>query len=160
MASNMPVPVSPSVAPGFAGGGQVSALTEFLDLYPTLCELAGLPIPVHVEGKSLVPFLRGDDVTLHEAAITQMLRRSGKNATMGWSLRTRRYRYQEWRIANLGNNKPVFGKEPIAVELYDYGTDPLERENVADRPGYASVLKTRQQLFDKLLPHLPRAQRP
>ena len=147
-------------APGFVGGGQVTALTEFLDLYPTLCELAGLPIPAHVEGKSLVPLLRGEDVTLHEAAITQMLRRSGKNATMGWSLRTRRYRYLEWRIANLGNNKPVFGKEPIAVELYDYGTDPLERENLADRPEYARVLKTRQQLFDKLLPHLPRAQRP
>ena len=147
-------------APGFAGGRRVTALTEFLDLYPTLCELADLPTPSHAEGKSLVPLLRGDDVTLHEAAVTQMLRSADQNATMGWSLRTPRYRYLEWRSANLNNTPPVFGKEPLAIELYDYEADVLERENLAGRPDYARVLKTQQQLFDKLLPHLPQAKRP
>lgn len=122
-------------------------------------ELAGLPIPAHVEGKSLVPLLRGDNVTLHEAAITQMIRGTGKNVTMGWSLRTPRYRYLEWRNADFSGNEPAFANDPLAVELYDYRTDPLERKNLADGPGYAAVLKTQQRLFDRLLPHLPKAQR-
>ena len=122
-------------------------------------ELAGLPIPAHVEGKSLVPLLRGDNVTLHEAATTQMIHGTGKNVTMGWSLRTPRYRYLEWRNADFSGNETAFANDPLAVELYDYRTDPLERKNLADGPGYAAVLKTQQRLFDRLLPHLPKAQR-
>jgi arylsulfatase A-like enzyme len=142
--------------PGFAEGKRVSALTEFLDVYPTLCELAGLPIPAHVEGKSLVPLLRGENVTLHEAALTQMSHRRGKNGTMGWSLRTSRYRYIEWRSADFSADKPVFGSHTPATELYDYESDPLDRENLARKTEHAAVLKEQQALFDKLLPHLPK----
>jgi arylsulfatase A-like enzyme len=142
-------------APGVAGGKRVTALTEFLDVYPTLCELAGLPIPSHAEGRSLVPLMRGEDVTLHEAALTQMSHGRGKGGTMGWSLRTPRYRYIEWRSADFGADKPVFGNHAQATELYDYETDPLERENLASKPAHAAVLKQHQALLDRLLPHLP-----
>ena len=129
-------------APKFSGVNRVTALTEFLDVYPTLCELAGLPIPSHAEGKSLVPLMRGEDVTLHEAALTQMSHGRGKNATMGWSIRTSRYRFIEWRAADFSADKPVFGDHAQAVELYDYETDPLERENLADKAEHAAVLKS------------------
>jgi iduronate 2-sulfatase len=142
-------------APGVDGGKRVTALTEFLDVYPTLCELAGLPIPSHAEGRSLVPLMRGEDVLLHEAALTQMSRGRGKNGTMGWSIRTPRHRYIEWRAADFSADKPVFGNHAQAVELYDYETDPLERENLAGKAEQAAVLKTHQALFDRLLPHLP-----
>jgi iduronate 2-sulfatase len=142
-------------APGVAGGKRVTALTEFLDVYPTLCELAGLPIPSHAEGKSLVPLMRGEDVTLHEAALTQMSHGRGKNGTMGWSIRTPRYRYIEWRAADFSADKPVFGNHAQATELYDYATDPLERKNLADKVDRANLVKQHQVLFDQLLPHLP-----
>ena len=143
-------------APGVTGGKRVTALTEFLDVYPTLCELAGLPIPAHAEGKSLVPLMRGEDVTLHAAALTQMTHGRGKNGTMGWSIRTPRYRYIEWRAADFSADKPFFGNHARATELYDYETDPLERENLADKAEHAAVVKEHQALFNNLLPHLPR----
>jgi arylsulfatase A-like enzyme len=130
-------------------------LTEFLDVYPTLCELAGLPMPSHAEGKSLVPLMRGEDVNLHDAALTQMSLGRGKNATMGWSIRTPRYRYIEWRAADFSADKPVFGNHAQATELYDYATDPLERENLAGKADHANFVKQHQVRFDQLLPHLP-----
>ena len=142
-------------APGVSGGKRVTSLTEFLDVYPTLCELAGLPIPAHVEGRSLTPLMHGHDTILHEAAITQMSHGRGANATMGWSIRTSRYRYIEWRAADFSALKPRFGDRPQAMELYDYQTDPQERENLADKADYTTVVKQHQDLFDRLLPHLP-----
>jgi arylsulfatase A-like enzyme len=142
-------------APGFSGGINATGLTEFLDVYPTLCELAGVPRPTHVEGKSLVPVMRGEAVSIHKAAMTQMSRGTGKNATMGWSMRTARYRYIEWRSADFSREKPVFGNQTLAVELYDYQTDPLERKNIAAKVESAALLKEQQRLFDSLLPHLP-----
>jgi arylsulfatase A-like enzyme len=143
-------------APGFSGGVKASGLTEFLDVYPTLCELAGLPTPTHVEGKSLVTLMRGKEVSIHKAAMTQMSRGTGKHATMGWSMRTSRYRYIEWRSADFSHEKPVFGSQTLAIELYDYQTDPHERENIAGKAECAALLAEQQRLFDDLLPHLPR----
>ena len=143
-------------APGFSRGINATGLTEFLDVYPTLCELAGVPTPTHVEGKSLVPLMRGEEVFIHKAAMTQMSRGTGKNATMGWSMRTSRYRYIEWRSADFSQEKPVFGNQTLAVELYDYHADPLERENIAAKVESAALLKKQQRLFDDLLPYLPR----
>jgi iduronate 2-sulfatase len=142
-------------APGFTGGNRVTVLSEFLDVYPTLCQLAGLAIPAHVEGRSLVPLMRGEDVTLHEAALTQMSHGRGKNGTMGWSIRTPRYRYIEWRAADFSADKPVIGNRVQATELYDYATDPLESRNLADSADRVNLVIQHQVLFDQLLPHLP-----
>jgi arylsulfatase A-like enzyme len=142
-------------APGVSGGRQVTTLTELLDIYPTLCELAGIPVPTHVEGKSLVPLLNGEEVALHETAVTQMTRGRGKNATMGWSLRTSRHRYIEWRPVDLSGDRPVFSEVVYSIELYDYKSDPRERKNVATDSEYAVVIDQHQILFDKLLTHLP-----
>ena len=96
-----------------------------------------------------------EDAKLHEAALTQMSSGRGKNATMGWSLRTPQYRYIEWRSADFSADKPVFGNRAKAIELYDYQTDPQERENLADKTDHAALVKLHQALFDQLLPHLP-----
>ncbi|MCU0873030.1 MAG: sulfatase [Pirellulaceae bacterium] len=146
-------------APGISGGRRVTALTEFLDVYPTLCELAGLPRPKHLEGKSLVPILHGDQAAVHEAAITQMGRRAGKDSRMALAIRTQRYRYIEWRPAGLDSDKPSFSGKVEAVELYDYEADPRERQNLAASPEYETVLAEHQALFDRLLPHLPSRER-
>ena len=137
---------------------QVGALTEFLDVYPTLCDLAGLPIPAHVQGKSLVPLMRGETDKLHEAAISEMSP-GAKKGVMGWTLRTPRYRYIEWRKAKLDGENPVFSGEVLSTEFYDYEKDPIERENLAKQPEYAQVVQEHQALFDRLLPHLPPRQK-
>jgi len=142
-------------APGLKPVARTEALTEFLDVYPTLCELAGLPIPDHVQGKSLVPLMRGETEKLHEAAISQMSPGAKKNL-MGWTLRTPRYRYIEWREAKLDGETPVLTGKVLATELYDYETDPQERINLAGQPGHAKALKEQQSLFDRLLPNLPK----
>jgi arylsulfatase A-like enzyme len=138
---------------------RVTALVEFVDIYPTLCELADLPVPESVEGKSLVPLICGGNAPLHEAAISQMSPRPAKDGVMGWTLRAPRYRYIEWRRADLSIDPPRITDQVESVELYDYQADPLERENLAGKTEHASMLKEQQALFDKLLPDVPKAAR-
>jgi len=91
-------------------GGQLSkrtrteSIVELLDLYPTLAELCGLPAPQGVEGTSLIPVLKNPRATVKEAALTQHPRpayfdRDSPMApdAMGYSIRTDRFRYTEWR---------------------------------------------------------------
>ncbi len=54
-----------------AAGKSTSAITELLDIYPTLCELAGLPIPEHCEGSSLTTLLDNPDAERWKPAISQ-----------------------------------------------------------------------------------------
>jgi arylsulfatase A-like enzyme len=159
-------------APSVGKGVRTTSLTEFLDVYPTLCELAGLPKPSHLAGKSLVPVMRDPGTQIHEAAITQsntvdsqmsnqlvgglINENAPINSHMGWTLRTSRYRYIEWRDAVLNGNEHVFGAKPVGIELYDYEKDPLERENLAGKVEYQKVLQEHQDLFDRRLSYLPK----
>jgi arylsulfatase A-like enzyme len=143
-------------APGEKQKPRVSSVVELLDIYPTLCDLAGVPLPAHLEGRSLAPLMRGENTTLHEAAISQMSHGAVKDGVMGWTLRTPRYRYIEWRRADLSTDTPRITDQVESVELYDYQTDPQERENLADKTDHAAVLEEQQAIFDKLLPHLPK----
>ena len=107
-------------------GQSTAALAELLDLYPTLSELAGLPKPKHLEGKSLVPVLHNPKATIKTAAYTQHPRPAyfkGKPEAMGYSLRTADARYTEWRDWKTGRL--------LARELYDHTVDPGENHNVA-----------------------------
>jgi len=118
------------VAPGAKGNGQRSpGLVELLDIYPTLCDLAGLPVPekTSLQGKSLRPLLEDPRATLHDAAFTQA--RRGANAEhWGRSVRTDRWRCTEWDEGRNG------------IELYDHASDPGEFTNLANDPRHAAVL--------------------
>lgn len=128
-----------------ANGKPCNALVEFVDLYPTLCELAALPVPTGLAGKSLVPLLTGAATTVKDAAFSQFPRKHEGHDYMGYAMRTERYRYIEWLDA-------VSGKV-VAQELYDHQTDPGESENRAVRPENAAVLA---QLSVQLWKTLPR----
>ena len=104
-----------------APGAKTRALTEFVDIYPSLCELAGLPVPPRLEGTSFAPLMDVPDRAWKTAAFSQYPR----GQLMGYSMRTDRYRYTEW--ARLG-------EPPAAVELYDHSEDPGEDVNVAGSP--------------------------
>ncbi|MDG2123618.1 MAG: sulfatase, partial [Verrucomicrobiales bacterium] len=117
-------------APGRAGNGERSeALVELVDLYPTLAELAGLPVGEQLEGTSFVSLLDNPDERWKRAAFTQFTR--GKRR--GYSIASGDYRYVEWY--EVGTAKL------LARELYDHREDVGERRNLAvERPGVARRL--------------------
>ncbi len=128
MAARVPLIVS---APGQKSAGmKTNALVEFVDVYPTLCELAGLPLPENLEGISFVPLLNAPDKPWKTAAFTQVVH----GAVMGDSVRTTRYRFTRWHPIKTPS-------ETTALELYDLGADPAERENIAARPEYAALVR-------------------
>ncbi len=111
-------------APGASSNGRsCRALVEFVDLYPTLCALAELPIPEQLEGKSLVPLLADTEGKVKDAAFSQFERRHQDRQYMGYAMRTEDYRYIEWLEAETG--------AVAARELYDHRRDPQENQNLA-----------------------------
>lgn len=113
--------------PGAAGNGRAcERVVEFIDLFPTLVEAAGLEAPEGLEGRSLLPLLH-DPVAAHEGgAVTQILRPADSRLpapVMGRSIRTERWRYTEWNGGEAGR------------ELYDHEADPQEFKNLAKDPG-------------------------
>jgi iduronate 2-sulfatase len=139
-------------APGMANGSRTESLAELLDIYPTLVDLCGLPAPTGVEGTSLVPVLKNPATSVKQFALTQHPRpayydRDAANPTvMGYSLRTDRHRYTEWRDWKTGVTQ--------ARELYDHQTDPDETKNIADDPKYAAVVQASAKLLNGLKPHV------
>ena len=65
-----------------------TALVEFVDIYPTLCELASLPIPKTLEGKSLAPLLTDASAKVKDAAFSQFPRNHEGRDYMGYAMRT------------------------------------------------------------------------
>ena len=115
-------------APGMKDAGKpTDALVEFVDIYPTLCELAGLPLPDHLEGTSLVPVLNDAGRKWKSAAFSQYPR-----YVMGYSMRTDRYRFTLW-MKNDGQAE--------AIELYDHRVDPSENNNIAGSPENTELVK-------------------
>lgn len=122
-------------APAAAGNGRhTRSLAEFVDIYPTLCELAGLPVPGVLEGKSLVPILSDPLAKVKDAAFSQFPREVNGRQYMGYAMRTDRYRYIEWLDAVDG--------QIAARELYDHATDAQENENLAGRDEHGELLES------------------
>jgi iduronate 2-sulfatase len=120
------------VAPGQRGGQRSAAIVEFVDIYPTLCDLAGIPRPAHLEGESLVPLLDEPALPTRKPAY-QVYPRKVKTLgpLLGHAVRTDRWRYVEWRQNDGGI---------AARELYDMREDPLETVNVAADANRADVV--------------------
>ena len=111
-------------APAVANGKQrIGALTEFIDIYPSLCELAELPLPAHLEGESFVPRLKEPSLPGKATAIGRF--------KQGDTIRTDQFRFSEYT-----NTK---GKR-IGRMLYDHRSDPAENVNIAEREEKADVV--------------------
>ena len=117
---------------------------EFVDIYPTLCDLAGLPIPDGLHGVSLQPVMEDPSVIVKPTAVSQYHRRADGKHVMGYSHRDQRYRYIEWIEMDYHGGEtsgPV-----VAKELYDYEKDPTETKSLVDDPAYAKVLSRMEKL--------------
>lgn len=116
---------------------RTKALVEFVDIYPSLAQLAGLPLPLHLEGTSFAPLFENPHQPWKKAAFSQY-QRPGKDRFMGRSIRTDRWRYTEWTTGN---------GVSAGVELYDEEKDPKENVNIANDPANAaSVADLAKQL--------------
>jgi len=117
-------------APGAAGNGQsCRRIVEFVDIYPTLVDWAGLPVPGYLAGRSLRPLLVDPLAEWNGAAVTQILRPADSRLSepvMGRSIRTDRWRYTDWNEGKAG------------IELYDHYSDPMEFDNLAADPDAAA----------------------
>jgi arylsulfatase A-like enzyme len=138
-------------------GSKYNGLTEFVDVYPTLVDLAGFELPDHLHGKSLVPAFSDLEATIKEAAFSQFLRgRFGRarkvyegKEFMGYALRTDRYRYVEWYDWNPEMETSVRFRE---AELYDHETDPEENQNIVGDQRKIKLVETLSKKLKKQFP--------
>ena len=129
--------------PGVTTSGTVTeAMIEYVDIYPTLSELAGLRVPDELDGLSLVPVLRDPCLPGRQAVLSQFARPFSRSVpeVMGYSIRTQTYRYTRWLEWT--------DKKVLAEELYDYtcpenvdqlGSYQVEKENLVQDPAYARI---------------------
>ena len=131
--------------------GKTSSLTEFVDVFPTICDLAGVAVPKNLDGKSLKPLMLNNKTKGKEYAISQYPRKLKKaemaklgytdSKMMGYSLRTDQYRYTIW-MNNFTSNDTFNESQVYASEMYDYVKDPLEKVNVVKDKNYTSISAT------------------
>ena len=127
-----------------APGKSCDRVVELLDLYPTVADLCSLKLAHPVDGLSLTKHLDDPTLPFKKGAYTQVTRPGPKKeGIMGYSVRTERWRYNEWDEGKKG------------YELYDHQNDPKEHKNLADD---VSLKKVIDEL--KLLLREPRKQRP
>lgn len=120
--------------------GISSSPTEFVDVFPTICDLAGIKLPNTLDGESLVPVMSGEKERVKEFAVSQFHRNGN---LMGYAFRNERYRYIVWFKSNFKKDEvgPFDEELVVARELYDYTKDPLEMINVIDEKKYAAMRK-------------------
>lgn len=132
----------PKSLASLGAGKRCDAPVEFVDVYPTLAEICGLPTPGNLDGSSLKNFLENPSAPSSDVAISQYPRRdsdTGKDL-MGYSIRDNRWRVIFWRDRN--------GSAIIATELYDEQNDPAETVSLASNPEHKALLES----FAKHLP--------
>ncbi len=131
-ANHVPLLIAaPGVTPGVRAG-----LAEQVDIYPTLCDLAGLPRPRQLQGRSLKPMLDDPTAKGRQVAISTMVAPHTK--LTGHSVRTDAFRYITW-------------EQNGGELLYDLRTDPDELHNLADQPAQADRMK---RMRERLAAHL------
>lgn len=134
--------------PGQEKGVRSDALTELIDMFPTLCDMAGVEKADYLQGTSMVPLVEDPDREWKKAAFSQFRRRArvskDGNEYMGYSMQTDQYHYIEWYEWDNGKKSKGALK---ARELYDHESDPQENQNIADEAGMEDIVN---QLSEQL----------
>jgi arylsulfatase A-like enzyme len=119
--------------------GRTTAFALNIDIPPTLLDVAGVPVPPSMQGRSLVPLARGQapadwrtDVWIEHLMMEPSIRKHE-------GVRTARYRYSRY-----------FEAEPVLEELYDLQSDPLETVNLVSSPAHRETLRALRVRTDEL----------
>lgn len=138
---------------GFTGGKVADAMVSHLDIYPTLCEVLGLPKPGWLEGRSLLPLVRGEQAEIREELFAEVSYHAAYEPKR--AVRTQRWKYsrrfddrgkenlpncddgltKSHLLENGWRERPV-----VREELYDLTFDPGERHNLAPEPAQSATL--------------------
>ncbi|MCY4021340.1 MAG: sulfatase-like hydrolase/transferase [Chloroflexi bacterium] len=113
----------------FVGGGRISQLVSLIDLPPTLLDAAGIVVPDHMRGRSILPLVRGDDVEWPDEVFLQM-----SESQLGRAIRSKRWKYAVSAPEKSGWDD-AGSDSYVESELYDLFADPEELRNLA---GYES----------------------
>jgi N-sulfoglucosamine sulfohydrolase len=147
---------------GFAGGKVIDAPVSHLDVYPTICELAGVESPAWLQGESLMPLVHGEVASLHEAIFAEVTFHAAYEPQR--AVRTERWKYirrfDDYRYPVLANcddseTKELlveagWGQRPVAREqLYDLLLDPMEGNNLAAEAECAEPLAEMRGRLDR-----------
>ncbi|MGO9489139.1 MAG: sulfatase [Solirubrobacteraceae bacterium] len=139
---------------GFSGGKVNDALVSHLDIYPTVCELAGIDLPDFLQGRSLLPLVQGETTSLRSELFAEMTWHAAYEPQR--AVRTERWKY----IRRFGDRRtPVLANcddspsKTLLIEngwaehmipfeqLYDLVFDPNEADDLAGDPGRAETLQ-------------------
>ena len=139
---------------GFEGGKVCDALVSQIDVFPTVCELAGIERPPWLQGRSIMPLIRGEAEEVNEAVFSEVTYHAAYEPLR--CVRTKRWKYVRRYDARGRPNLPNcddspskdlwlahdWRKRPLArEELYDLAFDPNEAHNLAGSRAVAGVLK-------------------
>lgn len=117
-------------APDFKGNVKTDALVEFVDIYPTLCELTDIVVPDHVQGTSFVPIMQAPNKRWKDAVFTRH--------KYGEAVVTEKYTYTKFS-----------GNGVEEVMLYDLEKDTEENINVVNLEAYKTVVNTMSNLLNE-----------
>jgi arylsulfatase A-like enzyme len=113
-------------------GAKTSALVEFVDIFPSLADICGLPVPAGLEGASFKPLLENPNRPWKKAVFSLWPKKIPEQGDgFGYAMRTERYRLVDWTVP---------GKNFHFYELYDHQNDPQENDNIAAQPQYQALL--------------------
>jgi len=110
--------------PNVQRGKKTNAITEYLDIYPTLCEMLDITPPAQLEGKSFLPVLKNPATSVKNFAVSKWID--------GTTLIYENFFYTEWHDS----------KDAVTSRmLFDHSVDPEENNNLADNPKNAGLVK-------------------
>ncbi|MCB0124458.1 MAG: DUF4976 domain-containing protein, partial [Caldilineaceae bacterium] len=113
--------------PGHLPGGQILAQNvSLVDLFPTLCDLADVPPPAGLDGRSLLPLLRGQQTEWPNIVYSELYHRYNGPSVMVKQDNLKYFRFE-------GKSWPE--------QLFNLATDPHEEHNLINDPAYASALQ-------------------
>ena len=138
---------------GFTGGKVYDSMVSHLDIYPTLCELAGAEHPSFLQGTSLLPMVRGETDRVHDEVFTEVTFHAAYEPTR--AVRTERWKYirrfddnQHPVLANCDDSaskealvEAGWADQTVGTEqLFDLTLDPAEARNLTEDPAHGDVL--------------------
>ena len=147
---------------GFEGGRVCDELVSQIDIFPTVCDWLGIEIPEHVQGRSLMPWVRGEAETHREEVFAEVNVHAAIEPMR--AVRTRRWKYirrfDPRRRPALPNCDESLTKDFWRAngwaerlldmeELYDLVLDPMERNNLAGKPQHEMALEDMRRRLNR-----------